>query len=92
MTRWVLRIRLCIKSLVNPSYEQQIMLSCLVKRVSKDNYIKVVGREATLIAKINDDMEKYEEKKTNRIIRICLKLACKLTVALKSVQPAFAST
>lgn len=62
-----------------------------VKRVSKDNYIKFVGREATLIAKINDDMEKCE-KKTNRIIRICLKLACKLTVALKSVQPAFAST
>lgn len=48
--------------MVYPSYEQQIMLSCLVKRVSKDNYIKVVGREATLIAKINDDMEKYEKK------------------------------
>lgn len=26
-----------------PGYEQQIMLSCLVKRLFKDNYITVVG-------------------------------------------------
>lgn len=62
MTRWVLRIRLCIKSMVYPGYKHHIMLSCLVKRLSKDNYIRVVSREATLIAKMNDDMEKYEKK------------------------------
>lgn len=90
MTQWVLRITLCIKSLVYPGYKHHIMLSCLVKILSKDKYIRVVGREATLIAKMNDDMEKYEKK--NRNIRICLKLACTFTVALKSVQPAFAST
>lgn len=40
------------------------MLSCLVKRMSEDNYIRVVGREATLIAKMNDYMEKYEKNRT----------------------------
>lgn len=48
--------------MVYPGYKHDIMLSCLVKRLSKDNYIRVVSREAKLIAKMNDDMEKYEKK------------------------------
>lgn len=79
--RWVLRITAYIKSSVYSGYEQQVMLSCFVKKIV--HYVRFVAKEATPIAMTNHDGESNMRKRTG--ILACFNMACKLTADLKSV-------